>query len=413
MKNQHMACAALESSRRMRATSRAELRCSGKFLNGLALFVLLALAAMPLQAQRKTPNINTETPEGALLQKIGQEGDEKAKLGLMEQFTSQHAKSESAGWVLGQMQPIYLKNQQYDKAIEAGEKILAADPSDTEIAHNCLKAAEAKKDSALIVKWSDATSAAARKTVSSPKPKDEEEAAAWQKQVDYAKQLDTYTEYVLYAQALQTTDPKQRLDLFIKLEARNPQSQYLANTEPQIFQLLMQTGDKEKAIALGEKILQKDASNDDILLVVASHYYEGNKDKAKALQYAQKLADVAPTKTKPEGMSDDDFNNRKTLKVGLGNWMVGVINSNDSKWADADKALRVALPNLKNNNDLMAETLFHLGLANFRLGEGKTPNKQRILDALRYSQQCSALKSRFQAPAAKNVAAIKSQYHIQ
>ena len=379
----------------------------------LALYALLLLAAMPAQAQRKAPNINTETPEGALLQKIGQEADEKAKLGLMEQFATQFAKSESAGWVLGQMQPVYLKNQQFDKAIDAGEKILAADPSDIEIAHNCLKAAEAKKDSALILKWSDATSAAARKTVASSKPQDEEEAAAWQKQLDYAKQVDTYTEYVIYSQALQSTDPKKRLDLFQKLEARNPQSQYLANTEPQIFQLLMQTGDKEKAVVLGEKILQKDETNDDILLVIASYYYEGNKDKAKALRYAQKLAEVAPTKPKPEGASDDDWNNRKTLKAGLGNWMVGVINSNDSKWTEADKALRVALPNLKSNNDLTAETLFHLGLANFKLGEGKTPNKQRILDALRFNQQCAAMKSRFQAQAIKNVAAIKSQYHIQ
>ena len=122
---------------------------------------------------------------------------------------------------------------------------------------------------------------------------------------------------------------------------------------------------------------------------------------------------MAPTKTKPEGVSDDDWNNRKMLKVGLANWMVGVLNSNDGKWAEADKALRVALPNLKANNDLQAETLFHLGLANFKLGEGKTPNKQRILDALKFNQQCAAMKSRFQPQAAKNVAAIKSQYHIQ
>ena len=379
----------------------------------LALIAILVLCALPVSAQRKAPNINAETPEGALLQKIGQENDEKAKLGLMEQFASQHATNESAGWVLGQMQTIYIKNSQWDKAIEAGEKLLAADPADTEAAHNCLKAAEAKKDSGLIVKWADATSAAARKTAAAPKPKDEEEAESWKKSIDYAKQVDTYTEYAVYAQALQTADPKKRLDLFQHLEKRNPDSQYIASSQLQIFQLLQQTGEKDKAAALGEKLLQKDDSNDDILLVVAGYYYEGNKDKEKALRYAQKLAEIAPTKPKPEGVSDDDWNNRKMLKTGIAYWMVGVTNSNDGKWADADKALRAALPNLKSNNDLQAETLFHLGLSNFKLGEGKTPNKQRILDALRFNQQCSAIKSRFQAQATKNIAAIKSQYHIQ
>lgn len=377
----------------------------------LAQFAILVVCALPVFAQRKAPDINAETPEGALLQKIGQELDEKAKLGLMEQFVSQYGKHDSVGWVYGQMQPLYLKNSQWDKAIDVGEKILAADPADIEITHNCLKAAEAKKDPGLIVKWADITSAAARKAAAAPKPNDEE-AEAWKKAVEYAKQVDTYTEYSVYAQALQTTDPKKRLDLFQSLEKRNPDSQYLASSQTQIFQLLQQTGQKDKAAALGEKILQKDPMNDDILLVVAGYYYEGNKDKAKALGYAQKLAEVAPARPKPEGVSDDDWNNRRVLKIGIANWMAGVIYSNEGKWAEADKALRAALPNLKGNNDLQAETLFHLGLANFKMGDAKT-NKQRILDALRFNQQCAAIKSGFQAQANKNIAAIKSQYHIQ
>lgn len=378
----------------------------------LATLAILAVFALPLAAQRKAPNINAETPEGALLQKIGQENEPKAKLGLMEQFVYQFAKSDSAGWVYGQMQPIYLKTSEWDKAIGVGEKILADDPADTEIAHNCLKAAEAKKDPDLIVKWADATSASARKAAAAPKPKDEEEVEAWKKSVDYAKQVDTYTEYAIYSQAVQSTDPKKRLGLLQHLEQRNPDSQYLANSQTQIFQLLQQTGEKDKAAVLGEKILLKDPTNDDVLLVVAGYYYEGNRDKAKALAYARKLAEVAPVKPKPEGIGDEDWNNRKMLKTGIANWMVGVISSNDGKWAEADKALRAALPNLKGNNDLQAETLFHLGLVNFKMGDAKA-NKQHILDALRFNQQCAAMKSRFQPQAAKNVAAIRSQYKIQ
>ena len=69
----------------------------------LALFAALAVCALPVSAERKAPDINTETPAGALLQKIGQENDEKAKLGLMEQFISQFAKHDSADWVYVQL----------------------------------------------------------------------------------------------------------------------------------------------------------------------------------------------------------------------------------------------------------------------------------------------------------------------
>ena len=35
----------------------------------------------------------------------------------------------------------------------------------------------------------------------------------WKRRVDFAKQLDTYTEYSLYAASLQTTDPNKRVQL--------------------------------------------------------------------------------------------------------------------------------------------------------------------------------------------------------
>ncbi|HBY61875.1 MAG TPA: hypothetical protein DEH78_18810, partial [Solibacterales bacterium] len=64
---------------------------------------------------------------------------------------------------------------------------------------------------------------------------------------------------------------------------------------------------------------------------------------------------------------------------------------------------------------LKAAALFNLGLANFRMGEAAKgeAQSQRILDALRFNQQCAAIKSPFQAQAAKNVAAIKSQYRLK
>src|SRR5215467_5632291 len=118
------------------------------------LAILIALA-LPIFGQRhKPPDVDTEKPEGKLLQEIGQENDVAKKTALMEQFVQQHPKGDATTWVLEQLQTAYIKAGDPDKILSAGDRLLAADPDDTEGALQNLKAAEAKKDAALIKKWS-------------------------------------------------------------------------------------------------------------------------------------------------------------------------------------------------------------------------------------------------------------------
>jgi tetratricopeptide (TPR) repeat protein len=193
---------------------------------------------------------------------------------------------------------------------------------------------------------------------------------------------------------------------------RNADSQYAGMSAGPLFQLYQATGQKEKALAFAEKMLQKDQSNEDMLLVAASHYYDGMKDKLKVVTYTSKVLEILPAKPAPQGVAEADWQAAKTKKLGLANWMLGVVYSTDQKWAQADKSLRAALPAIKDNRDLLAETYFHLGVANFRMGDS-AGDKQRILDALQFNQQCAAIPGRYQALAKKNIAAIRSQYHIQ
>ena len=152
--------------------------------------------------------------------------------------------------------PAYVKANQFDKAMDAGEKLLALDPQDLETAHQALKAAEGKKDPAAVIKWAGRTSEAARKVAQTPKPKEEDEAEAWKTTVEHARQLDVYTEYSLYAAALQTADPKTRIQLIDALDQRNPQSQYMPQLANPRFVAYLQAGDTAKAIAVAEKVLE-------------------------------------------------------------------------------------------------------------------------------------------------------------
>lgn len=365
----------------------------------LLLTLLLTAGAF---GQRYKASINTETPEGQALQQIGQESDDAKKLALLEKFVETYPKSENLGYVYALLQPIYAKANQPDKVMAMGEKLLAMDATDLDASLQSLKAAEAAKDPDLVRKWSDQTSQIAKKLMATPQPKEADDVEDWKKKVDYATQVNTYTEYALYAAALQTGDPKKKIELIEGLQERNPQTEYLAKALPYQFLAYRQAGDNVKAVAIAEKVLATDQSNEDMLLVVADSYMQKNREPDKVLAYSAKMIELINGKPKPEGVADADWEKRKQLISGLGHLMSGKIYYNQGKFGQADKELRAALPFLEGNATLKAETLFHLGMSNYKM--------EKISEALKYYQQTAAIRSPYQAQAQKNVTAIRAQY---
>jgi tetratricopeptide (TPR) repeat protein len=369
----------------------------------ILLSALVAVTSV-VSAQRHGITINTEKPEGQMLQQIGQESDAAKKLGLLEQFAAKYPKHEGILSVYEMMIPAYAKAGQAPKALEACDKLLTADASDAENAHECLKVAESTKDPDMVIKWSARASDACRKVTQSAKPKEEDEVEDWKKRVEYAKQADIYTEYALYAVALQTTAADQKVAVGEALEQRNPESKYYPQVAAQQFLAYQQLGQKDKAAQVAEKIVAKDPSNEDMLLAAAD-YYMNAKINDKALQYSTRLTEVMLAKAAPAGVSEADWTKKKDLVMGLGYWMQGVIHSTQNKFAPADAALRKALPLIANNRQLLPGTLFYLGLANYKM--------EKIPDALKFFNQCAATPSPFQAQAKKNIAAIRTQYIIK
>jgi tetratricopeptide (TPR) repeat protein len=377
----------------------------------MRLFSLAATALLlcaTLSAQRQKLNINAETPEGQLLQQIGQENDPSKKLQLMDSFVEKHPQHEGALWVLEQSSAGYLKAGQFDKTIAASEKLLAKDPDDVTTAYNALKASEGKKDPDLVRKWSDTTSAAARKAAAAPKPADADEAESWANAVDYAKQVDVYTEYSLYATGLQVQDPAKKIMLFEALETRNPKSEHLKLFTVPYFLALRQSNQNDKAIAVAEKAIAAGETNEDMLLVIIDSYFNKKQNPDQVVDLGTKLGDLMMAKAKPEGVSEEDWTKRKNLMGGLGYWMAGITQGNQNKFVESDATLRKALPLVEGNDALKAQALFYLGLANYKLGEPKK-DRNYLSEALKFNTQCAAIKSPFQGQATKNAAVIKQQ----
>lgn len=367
----------------------------------VAFLLLLAYAARAQHRPKLVVDPNSD--EGRLLQQIGQQNDDTKKQALLEEFIAKYPKHDGVIWVYAQLQPLYIKQNQFDKALEVGEKAIAIDPDDVDICYNNLKAAEGKKDPDLIKKWAMQTSQAARKIITAAKPGNDDD----KNRADYARQVDTYCEYALYATALQSTDLNKTAELLEALEQLNSKSQYLPKVYSNYLNALRQSGQVDKAGTTAEKLADTGLANEDILLIAADYNLQKTNQPDKVILYSTKLIDALKSRTKPEGVSDADWQKKQQSLSGLANWMAGITYSGEAKYAEADKFLRAALPNLMDEQ-VRAIALFHLGVADYQLYKAER-NLTQIEDALKYSEQSAAIRSPLQAQAQKNVRAIRSE----
>jgi hypothetical protein len=376
--------------------------------------LLLALvgAALTAGAQPLGFTIDTETPEGKLLQEIGTESEPAKKIVLLEQFAEKHAAHEGIAWVYGQMPAIYAGLGKPTEALAICDKLYEKQPANSQAAHGCLKIAEAQKDAGEIRQWAANTHAAARKFIEAPKPQDADE-EEYKQNLDFSQQVGAYAEYSLYAGVLQIPDPAQKVLLYEALKELNPKSQYLPQIVPHAFAAYRQANAPEKAAAMAEEAAAQGQANEDMLLVLADYYFNQAKDPVKTLDACGKLIAYLEPKGPPEGVAAADWEKKKTVSIGMAHFLAGMTHANQKKHAETDKELRLALAGIRDNPQLAAPALFYLGVANYELGKRGKGDTKRILEAFNFTRDCAAIPGPFQASAKKNLAGIQAEYRIK
>lgn len=372
-------------------------------IGSLVPVLFLSFAAATFSAQRQGFTINPATPEGRLLQQVGQESDDTKKIALMEEFLAQYPNHEATIWVYDQMVASCTKAGQFDKALSAAGKVLAADPTDVETAYAAVKAAEAKKDPDAVRKWAVEASDLARKAAQKPKGGEEDE-DAYKQRVDSAKRVDTYTEYALFATAVQTPDPAKKVELLKTLESRAPESTYVTQGRGLYFQSLIQSGDMPGAVGMAEKLIAINQANEEMLATAGDFYLRQNREPDKVLDYSTKLVAAVNARAKPDAASEADWQKYRVHYLGLGDWMAGVTYCVQAKYGDCNKTLREALPMVEDKIDYKAAALFNLGIANSHL--------RNVPDAGKFFEQCAALESPYRPKCAENLKAIRSTYRV-
>jgi tetratricopeptide (TPR) repeat protein len=354
--------------------------------------VTLVLLALPALAQRQNFVINVGTPEGQQLQSIGQESDEAKKVALMEDFLGKYPKHEGAGWVCGQLELVYLQQKQFDKALDAADKVYSGIPNDLDLAYNAIKAGEGKNDPAQVKKWAERTADVAQKMTASGKaPADADEKA----DLDHAKEVGTYAEYSLYAAALKSRDAKVIVDLAESLEKANPKSQYMWLVSTNYLRAL-----GPKGCAAAGRLAAADSKNAEALLFEADCSWRGGRADGVTAS-ASRALEALSSRPKVEGGNEGG-------KIGNANFFIGIGNAMQQRWGPANKALRAALPAVKGESIYEANALFNLGMANYTLGKA-IGDKGQMREGLHFFEQAAAIKSNVQDQASRNATLIRGE----
>jgi len=264
------------------------------------------------------------------------------------------------------------------------------DPADLENSYQNLKKAVNDKDAAQVKKLAAETSAAARAIVASPAPQGDTEKETWTKDVEYAKEIDAYTENALYTVAVEAK-PEEAIELFALLEQQNPKSKYLEDGYGYYLGCLYKAGQSAKIPGIAAKALANFPNNDELLSVAAENAIAARRYD-QAIAYGDRLAAAGSKHGKPAA-------------IGEGHYVAGIGHFFKNQFPPADRDLRAALPSL--SGDQKGCALFYLAVSNFQLGKA-TMNKGLMQQGANYASQSADVKSPCQQQAYQQAIGMKA-----
>lgn len=285
--------------------------------------------------------------------------------------------------------------------------LIPAAPLDIEGSLRELKEAGEKNDPASVKKLASEVSVQARAASAEAAPADISDKDAWTSRIARARELDLYTEYAIYASAVQA-EPAVMVDLLATLELQNPKSKYLEDAYAPYFVALTKSGAAAKVNAVAEKALINFPANTDVLLVLADSAYQAKRyDRAASL--GTRLVAAAGRRAKPEGVAAADWEKKKFGILGHGYFVAGMSFYLRNDFYNTDKNLRPGLAYMKGGDEAtLANLLYCLGVADYNLGR-QTLSKQLMLDGANYSDQVAKMKSPLAQQAWSNAHKIRAE----
>jgi len=384
-----------------------------KTLYGLLLAAWLAAGNL-LVAQQACPGLPyiANTPEDELMQAVNGAENPQEQIAALDKFSQAHADSKFMPCVHEYYTIVYLKTNNYDKAIEYGEKGLSSNYQDMMLMLNVLKAYVASgkvSDTAfdVILKAPDQI-----KTEGNPTRPPNVSDAEWQKTLqesaDQAKDERAYVTYAFFQLLPRLSDANKQIEVMDKFAKAFPEAETTdaAQLDLANFNAYLMANKLDKAFEYGEKTIVADPNNLAVRNRLAYLYAvisRTNLDKAG--DYARKALELAQAAKKPDGVPEDAFKKDMDSQLGMAHITLGYIaflnGAKTKKVGPAIQEFKTATDLLEGNPPLEGEASFFLGYAY----EVQYPaNHRGAIEAL---DKSASLPSRFQNDARELLAKVK------
>jgi hypothetical protein len=357
----------------------------------------LALTAMLVHlgpAQTDQPTDQKASIESWLRMEMLQ-SDPDARLPLLERLLSHYQKSGLALWAYEQVCD-GVDASKIDATLALGEKLMALDPQDIEIAERSLKLADQKKDPALTKKWSGIVSRSADSLLAMPA-----NGEAGKKRMEIARSIGSNLEIRSYSEILQTSDPVQKQARIEKFLDQYKQSCYRSVLEDLYLEAANVLGGSARTLTAAKKILEWDDHNAVALMVIAETQLRAGREPSKLRDSAARILTLLDQQGKPEGLTAQQWSKKRGVLSGRAHWMIGRAYMQEDRYREADNSLRTALPYLKGDSQLSSDALFYLAWANYQL--------HNYADAMRFNSECTRIDGPYRAQAAKNLEVFRAE----
>ncbi len=328
---------------------------------------ILALAALPARAQiGKHVPLHAGTPEDKAFVEISATSDPTQKLRLIDKFFADYGQGDMALIAYELYIQVYLAQKNYDKVFEYGEKSLALDPDNFNIAVTLFRAAQEKGDHPKMFAVGSTVAGILARFKARPAPEGKDP-STWEAEkslvLDQLQDNINYVDSTLFSIAYQTQDPMARAALLERYAATFPDSQYANQALGMVVAAYQQANNVPKMIDAARKALAANPENPGILILLADHWSEQGQALDAAEQDARKAIEILSSMSRPEGITDEQWAQQKSLQTGLAWSAIGQVQIHRKRDAQAVEAFRTAAPLLKPAAVTYARNQYRLGFA--------------------------------------------------
>jgi len=334
----------------------------------IGVFALLVFAARPASGQTigKYVPIPAGSDADHALTEINGAADPAQKLALIDKFSSTLGQGDMAIVADELYVNYYIVQKNYDKAFEYGDKLFALDPDNFANALNMVRAASEKGDADKLMAYGEKVPGILQRFKASPAP-DGVDATSWQRQLketlDNNKDNITYIEQAMFLGFYRITSPAKRAASLTRFAQLFPDSQFANQALGVAATSYQQSQNVPKMLEVANGVLAKDPNNIGMLLLLSDYYSEKGEQLDKAEAYAKKAITLLGTAQKPEGVTDEQWQQQVSLQKGLALSALGQVNIQKKDNAQAVQNFQAAAPLLKSDDGSYGRNQYRLGFA--------------------------------------------------